>query len=131
MVSLVELLSPLQQPAFTWLGAPVSWSEVFGDVTGAACVYAVARQHLWNWPVGILNNAFFFLLFLSSKLYGDAVLQILFAVLGAYGWWVWVRPRPGAKLIPVTRTTRGEWIGLGVASVAGTVALALWLRGHT
>ena len=127
-----EFLEALQRPAFMLLGAPVSLSEVLGDVTGAACVYLVARQHLWNWPIGIANNAFFFLLFFSSKLYGDAVLQIIFAVLGVYGWWTWVHGSAAAvQALPVRRTTTREWLVLGGLSVLGVGVLALWLRIRT
>jgi nicotinamide riboside transporter PnuC len=57
------LLSALQRPVL----GPVSWAELLGDATGILCVWLVARQHLWNWPIGILNNAFFFLLFWWSS----------------------------------------------------------------
>src|SRR6476661_10906449 len=73
------------------LGGPVSWIEVIGFVTGAACVYGVARQELWNWPVGILNNAAFIVLFLGAGLYAESVLQLAFAAIALFGWYNWVR----------------------------------------
>lgn len=46
----------LNSTAFTAFGAPTSWAEVLGFVTGAWCVWLVARQSVWNWPIGIANN---------------------------------------------------------------------------
>lgn len=121
-------LHAVQTPAF----GPVSWAELVGDVTGVLCVWLLARQNLLNWPIGILNNAFFFLLFWSAKLYGDAVLQCIFAALGAYGWWSWTRNPPGrAESVPVRRTRAAEWVALVALTVAGSVLAASWLKRHT
>ncbi len=123
-----QLLSALQQPIL----GPISWAEIIGDATGATCVWLVARQNIWNWFIGILNNVFFFLIFWWTKLYGDAVLQIVFAALAVYGWIVWARggERREAKL-PVRRTTLGEWKGLGLVTAGATLLASLWLARAT
>jgi len=123
-----QLLSALERPVL----GPITWAELVGDVTGIACVWLVAQQNIWNWFIGLLNNAFFFLIFWWSKLYGDAILQVIFATLALYGWWSWVagRDRSGAKL-PVRRTTAGEWRALGLVTTLATVAAASWLARAT
>ncbi len=118
-------LAALQRPVL----GPVSWAELFGDATGVACVWMTARKHVSNWPVGLLNNAFFFLLFWWSKLYGDAVLQLVFAALGAYGWWAWARPGEAER--PVRRATAIEWLVLLPLTAVATVGAAAWLARHT
>jgi nicotinamide mononucleotide transporter len=109
---------------------PMTWAELVGDLTGVACVCLVARQHLLNWPLGLANNAFFFLLFWWSKLYGDAVLQLVFAALGVYGWWTWTHGE-GRAALPVRRTRAAEWCALVPATAAGTAVAAAWLARHT
>jgi nicotinamide mononucleotide transporter len=122
------LLEALRQPAL----GPITWAELWGDSTGLLCVWLVARQHLWNWPIGLLNNAFFFILFWWSKLYGDAVLQLVFAMIGVYGWWNWVRGEGAvAGTLPVRRTTTKEWLALGSATLLTTVGVAWWLARQT
>ena len=37
--------------------------ELFGFVTGAACVWLIAKQNIWTWPLGIANNLLFMVLF--------------------------------------------------------------------
>ncbi|MFG2116378.1 nicotinamide riboside transporter PnuC [Streptomyces sp. NPDC048718] len=127
-MSLAHILDPLQQPLFTLLGTPVSWTEVLGFGSGALCVWLVARQHLANWPIGIANNLFFVLLFSQSGLYADAGLQFVFIALAAYGWWTWTHGGgPGSDALPVRRTSRTEWILLLAAGAVATLALALFL----
>ncbi|MFE5487962.1 nicotinamide riboside transporter PnuC [Streptomyces sp. NPDC056527] len=131
-MSLANVLEPLQQPLFTVLDTPVSWTEVLGFGSGALCVWLVARQHLANWPIGIANNLFFILLFSQAGLYADAGLQIVFITLAVYGWWTWTHGGgPGSETLPVRRTSRTEWTWLLTAGVVGTAALTLLLDRAT
>jgi nicotinamide mononucleotide transporter len=125
------LLAFFNATAVTAFGAPVSVVEVIGFVTGALCVYGVARQSIWNWGVGLVNNAAFGLLFYGVGLYADMALQGVFAAIAVYGWWTWARGRTGSGDLPVRRATRVEVGGLAVAAVLGTVAVALLLRHGT
>ena len=116
------------------LGSPVSWIEVIGFVTGAACVYGVAKQKLWNWPVGILNNVAFIILFLGAGLYGETVLQVIFAAVAVYGWFNWVRGSSATEAsndLPI-RDATGKEVLLGAgATLAGTAAVAMILTHGT
>jgi nicotinamide mononucleotide transporter len=131
-VSLTDILGPLQQPLFTVLDTPVSWTEFLGFGSGALCVWLVARQHIANWPIGIANNVLFVLLFTQAGLYADAGLQVVFITLAAYGWWTWTHGGgPGSSVLPVRRTTRTEWTWLLAAGVVATLALTLLLDRAT
>jgi len=131
-VGLTDILEPLQQPLFTVLDTPVSWTEFLGFGSGALCVWLVARQHIANWPIGIANNVLFVLLFTQAGLYADAGLQVVFITLAAYGWWTWTHGGgPGSSVLPVRRTTRTEWTWLLAAGVVATLALTLLLDRAT
>lgn len=115
--------------AFTLIGTPVSWVEVIGFVTGAACVWGVARQKIWNWPVGILNNIAFVILFLGAGLYAETLLQLIFAAIAVYGWIKWSRGAAGtagSNNLPIRDASRTEALGGVAAVVLGTAAVA-WL----
>ncbi len=110
----------------------LTWTETLGFITGALCVWLVARRHIANWPVGIANNLFFIVLFLQAGLYADAGLQVVFIALAGYGWWTWTHGGgPGSGTLPVRRTTRTEWLGLLTAGAVGTVALTFLLAAAT
>ena len=65
--------------------------EILGFVSGALCVWLVARQNVWNWPIGIANNITFLILFWTAGLYADSSLQVVYVGLAVYGWWAWLR----------------------------------------
>ena len=50
-------------------------TEILGFLTGAINVWLLAKQNIWNWPVGLANNAIYVAVFLRSGLYGDAGLD--------------------------------------------------------
>ncbi|MFJ4208519.1 nicotinamide riboside transporter PnuC [Paenarthrobacter sp. NPDC089675] len=115
-------------------GSPVSWIEVIGFVTGAACVYGVARQKLWSWPVGIVNNLAFMVLFLGAGLYGDTVLQVIFGVVGAYGWFNWVRGNRNTAAkddLPIRDASGREIIWAVGITAAATALVGLMLALET
>lgn len=126
-----HLVAPFGTTVFSIAGTPTSLGEVLGFVTGAACVYGVARQYLWNWPVGIANNVFFLLLFFAAGLYSDAVLQVVFLTLAAYGWWSWLRGGEQRNELAVSRTTAVQWLVLLGCGVVGTAGAAYVLATFT
>jgi nicotinamide mononucleotide transporter len=114
------------------LGENVSVIEVIGFVTGAVCVWAVTRQFIWNWPVGIANNVAFLVLFIGAGLYADAALQVIFAAVAAYGWVLWSRRSSTTHhTVAVRRATGPERYGGLAATVLLTAVAAVLLHSAT
>ncbi|HWL39511.1 MAG TPA: nicotinamide riboside transporter PnuC [Gemmatimonadaceae bacterium] len=128
---MLDVLASLRSPAFTAWGIATSWAELLGFISGAACVWLVARQNIWTWPIGLVNNALFFILFITAKLYADAVLQVAFGALAIYGWYRWLRPRISLTPLLVRRTTPREWAALAACGIAGIAAATYWLTSST
>ena len=95
---------------------PFSLLETWGFLTGAACVYLVVRENIWNFPIGIANNVFFFILFYQSHIFGDAGLQILYLILGLQGWYEWLYGGKNRTTLPIRRAPL-HVLGLCVASI--------------
>lgn len=127
------VLAWLDAPAFHLAAVPVSWAEVLGDVTGALCVYLLARQNVLTWPLGLANNVFWGLLFFRARLYADSTLQGLFFASGVYGWWRWTRPAAERDdgVSPVRRTRPREWAAIAGATLPATAIAALALARAT
>jgi nicotinamide mononucleotide transporter len=106
---------------------PISLTEVLGFVTGAICVLLVVGQNTWNFPIGIANNIFFIILFISSRLYGDMVLQGIYIILGIIGWWQWLYGGANHSELKASHTTFRESLALSVIGLIATVALREYL----
>jgi nicotinamide mononucleotide transporter len=78
-------------PAFTVWGAPVTWLEIVAVVLALAMVGCNIREIHWGWPLAIASSLLYFALFWRARLYGDAGLQIFFAVVALWGWFQWLR----------------------------------------
>ena len=125
------MIAWLGSEAFRTFGAPTSWAEVIGFVTGAIGVYFVARQNILNWPIGIANNIVWILLFATAGLYADSALQVIYIALGIWGWWAWLRGGANRTELAVTRTTVRQWVWLAGAGIAATGVLVVVLGRFT
>jgi nicotinamide mononucleotide transporter len=101
----------------------MSWIEIVGFLTGAASVWLAAREHVWNWPIGLVNSACWLALFWSSQLYLDSGLQLVYIGLGIAGWYWWLHGGEGRDDLPITRTPLRTAAVLAVLTVAATGAL--------
>jgi nicotinamide mononucleotide transporter len=103
-------------------------TEALGFVTGAACVYLVVRQSVWNFPLGIANNIFFLILFVNAKLYGDAGLQLIYVALGFQGWYYWLYGGQNRKAAQISHASPRLLAAVNVFVVIGAAGLVLTLR---
>jgi nicotinamide mononucleotide transporter len=102
--------------AFSVWGSATTWLEIGAVVIALAMVGCNIREIHWGWPLAILSSLMYFALFWRSKLYGDASLQIFFAVVALWGWYQWLRGhRADGSALRVTRLTRR---GLALTVVA-------------
>ena len=69
----------------------LSWIELIGALVSAWAVWLTAQRRPWCWPVGLLSVGIYVWIFAEAKLYSDALLQVAFALLIAYGWHKWLR----------------------------------------
>ena len=120
LLSLVSITALLAGYLKWW---PISVVEAWGFVTGAVCVWLVVREHMWNWPIGLANNIFFFVLFFQSRLFADMGLQAVYFALGIYGWCNWLFGGQNRTVLRISRATRLEWIVLAAAIPLGTWGL--------
>ena len=96
--------------------------EIIGTVLGVVGVWLMIRQNIWGWPVGLVQVAVYAWVFYDAKLYSDAILQIFFFAIQAYGWWHWLQGGKATVALPVTRLSAAAiagWIALGAVLTAG------------
>lgn len=87
----MDAIRPLFAAAFTVWGSPVTWLEIVAFALAVAMVVLNIRVNPLAWPLAIASSLLYFALFFDSRLYGEAGLQIFFALVAGWGWWQWLR----------------------------------------
>ena len=132
MNALLAALQPLFAPAATVFGAPVTWLELVAFVLAVAMVVFNIRVNPLGWPLAIVSSLLYFALFWNSRLYGDASLQVFFAVVALWGWWQWLRgtAEGGAALRVRWLAPRARWALVAALALAWP-ATGLFLQHYT
>jgi nicotinamide mononucleotide transporter len=117
----MDVFAPLLAAPFSLLGSPVSWLELVAFVLALWMVVANMRVQLVAWPLAIASSLAYLVLFAHSKLYGEASLQVFFALIAAWGWWQWRfgRQADGRALAVRYLTPRAR-------AVLAALTLAIW-----
>ncbi len=121
MEAVLQAAKPLFAVAFSLWGSPVTWLEIVAFVLAIWMVILNMRVHPGGWPLAIISSLLYALLFADSKLYGEACLQICFAVVALWGWRQWLRGHSadGGAL-------RVHRLGARRAWLVGGATLAAW-----
>lgn len=124
---LANVIAPLNTVLFHLGNDAVSWAELLGFVTGAACVWLTVRSSIHNFWVGIANSSFFLVLFLTARLWADGGLQAMYIVLGFVGWWQWLHGGRHRTALVVGRAGSGTLAACVGFVVVATCGLTLLL----
>jgi len=113
-------LAPWLANAFTLWGGGISWLELLACALAVWMVLCNLRVQPLGWPLAMASSALYGVLFVNSRLYGEAALQAVFIVLGAWGWWQWLRGTTAAgDKLPVRRLQpRQRWVAVGITLAA-------------
>jgi nicotinamide mononucleotide transporter len=105
-----------------------TWLEAISFVTGALCVWLTVKESVWNFPVSMANVAAFLFVFARAGLYADAGLQVIYFVLSAVGWYLWLYGGEGRRELHVSRVPVAEAFIVASAGAGITIGLMLYLR---
>lgn len=132
MAAFLDILQPLLTTAFSFLATPVTWLEAIAFLLALATVAFTIYVDPVAWPLALVSSLLYFGLFWKSRLYGDASLQILFAVLALWGWWQWLRGTgdDGEALKIQQLSGRGRWRAVVTLAIAWPV-IGIFLRSYT
>ena len=132
MDALLQSVQPFFSAAFTLWGSPITWLEIVAFVLAVVMVVMNMRVDPVAWPLAIVSSLLYFALFWNSRLYGDASLQIFFALIALWGWWQWLRgTRADGAALQVSVLPARARIVLLVALAAAWPATGLFLKHYT
>ena len=119
--------APILAPAFNLAGTDITWLEIVAVLLSLAMVGCNLRINPLGWPLAIAASALYGLLFVHSKLYGEAALQLVFITLGAWGWWQWLRGTTASgDRLPVRALSASQrWLALALTAIGWPLLGAL------
>lgn len=103
--------------------------ELAATLVTLACVILGVKRSLWQFPVGIVGTAIFFVVVWQVGLWANATLQVFFVFVQLYGWWYWLRGDNGGrpKIRSANRLQVAVWVVMAlVIAVAGSWALTAY-----
>lgn len=96
--------------------------EIIAVALGLANIVLLVRRSIWNFPFGIAMVSLYAVIFFEKRLYGEAGLQVFFAVVQLYGWVLWARAGGREEQVAVRWSSwplRLAWLGfIAVATLA-------------
>ena len=102
---------------------PAEWAAV---VLALAYLLLALRQDPWCWACAIASSAIYLALFSQGGLVMQAVLQVFYIFMGAYGWWAW---RGGSAAVPGSALPVSCWDAARHAGAVTCVLVATLVSG--
>ena len=99
--------------------------ELLASLLTLLFVIGTAKQRIWAWPAGILGSALAAFSYVHVSLYAEGALQILYVLLGVYGWYQWQKRTGSSPLKIIAWPLYKIWIALGLLLSFG--ALVYWI----
>lgn len=98
----------------------MDWFELAAVAIALAMVVCNVREIHWGWPLAIVSSVMYVVVFARSKLYGDAALNVFYAVVGLWGWYQWLRGHraDGSALRVARLSPRGLLLALAACAFA-------------
>lgn len=104
-----------------------NWMEDAGVVTTVLGIWLTTRRNLICWPVVLVSDVLYLIVFYRVRLYSDALLQIFFLAFTLYGWWYWRRGVREEGEVRVVHLTLASLLAGLVAGALGTAILAWFM----
>jgi nicotinamide mononucleotide transporter len=111
--------------------AATTFFEYIAVIFGILSVWFASRENIWNYPTGIINVGLYIFLFITAKIYAQALVQVFFLVLSVYGWYNWVHHPSSDEQSAITRLDLKGWIVSIALIIVGTILFYFLLSKYT
>jgi nicotinamide mononucleotide transporter len=105
-----------------------NWMEDAGVLTTVVGIWLTTRRNLLCWPVVLVSDVLYLIVFYRVRLYSDSLLQLFFLAFTLYGWWYWWRGVREEGEVRVVRLSVRGWIAGLAAGAVGAVLLGLLME---
>ena len=105
----------------------LGWIQWSAFITSIIYVILAAKENIWCWLFGLVSVILSFVIYIQTKLYSDASLQVFYMIMSIYGWIQWKQHPKNTKKLITTLTFRTHLL-LFVTGLLGTFLLGrFWI----
>lgn len=104
--------------------------EAASNALATVSILLAGRNSVHTWWTGIAGCVLFAILFWSTRLYADVMLQVFFIVTSLMGWWLWFSGGTDAGL-PIRRTAPRALAWMAMAAIVAAIAYGTVLHLFT
>ena len=104
-----------------------SWLENVAAVITLVGIWLTTRRTLICWPVVLVSDVLYLIVFYRENLKSDTYLQVFFIGFTLYSWWNWAR---GARIdgeVRVVPMHMRDWLGGLAVGALGSVLVGWWM----
>ena len=105
--------------------------ELVSVFFGLLSVWSMKKESILAYPTGIVNVLIYVYICFESKLYAYAGINIFYAVMSIYGWYVWTRKNEDQEKIRITKLSAKALVLNGVAIIVFFIILRILLVKFT
>jgi nicotinamide mononucleotide transporter len=105
--------------------------ELAGFLITALGIWLTTKRLLICWPVVLLADFLYLVVFYQARLFSDALLQVFFVIFTLYGWWHWWRGvRQEGEVRVVSLPLMPMLLAVGAGALGSVILGALAVRLH-
>lgn len=94
--------------------------EIFAAICGLVAVWLTTRQHILNWPIGLIQVSLYIFVFYEAKLYSDMILHVVYVGLQVFGWYNWLHGGTDRGELQVSRMTTTQRVATMILIICVT-----------
>jgi nicotinamide mononucleotide transporter len=104
-----------------------NWLENLAAAITLVGIWLTTRRTLICWPVVLVSDVLYLIVFRNQNLKSDALLQVFFIAFTLYSWWNWAR---GVRLdgeVRVIPMHLKDWLAGLIVGAAGSIVVGWWM----
>ena len=82
--------------------------EIVAVVFGVLSVWYAHKENIWVFPLGIINVLIYIYICISTQLYANAGINVVYFLTNVYGWYNWSRTNDDQESLQISRNTNKQ-----------------------
>lgn len=104
-----------------------NWLENLAAAITLVGIWLTTRRTLLCWPVVLVSDVLYLIVFRDQNLKSDALLQVFFIAFTLYSWWNWARGVQSDGEVRVAPMRPMDWLAGLIVGAIGSAIVGWWM----